>query len=373
MDTLSGFLDGPRARNAFLLRSIMSPPWSLRVQDEAPLTVVAVLTGTAWIIFDVDEPQLLGPGDLAIIRGPLPYTVADDPRSPPQVIIHPDQHCTSLSGESLAEEMNLGVRTWGNSASGSTTMLTGAYTTDGEISRRLLDALPRLIVIRRASWDTPLVGMVADEIGNDDPGQEVMLDRLLDLLLIAALRTWFARADTTTPPWYHAHTDPIIGRAIRLLTNEPAFQWSVANLAAEVGLSQGRTRSPIQRPCRRTANVLAGWLASGACSRLASRARIDRDRGRASCRLQQPVHLQRRVQAPVRPQPQGSPRTPKPVGLTFERVTDAHGPVPLLCECGVGERFPIFSRSASAEVKGLPCECVVVHCADVGLLGGPKQ
>lgn len=238
MDTLSAFLDGPRAHNAFLLRSIMSPPWSLRVQDEAPLTVVAVLTGTAWIIFDGDEPQPLGPGDLAIIRGPDPYTVADDPGSRPQVIIHPDQHCTSPSGESLAEEMKLGVRTWGNSLNGSTTMLTGAYTTDGEISRRLLDALPRLIVIRRSSWDTPLVGMVADEIGNDDPGQEVVLDRLLDLLLIAALRTWFARADAATPSWYHAHADPIIGRAIRLLTNEPAFQWTVANLAAEVGLSR---------------------------------------------------------------------------------------------------------------------------------------
>ena len=238
MDTLSAFLDGPRARDAFLLRSIMKPPWSLRVQDEAPLTVVAVLTGTAWIIFDNDKPQSLDHGDLAIIRGPLPYTVADDPSSQPQVIIHPDQHCTSPSGESLAEEMNLGVRTWGNSASGSTTMLTGTYTTDGEISRRLLEALPRLIVIRRSSWDTPLVGLLAEEIGNDKPGQEVVLDRLLDLLLIAALRTWFARADTATPPWYHAHADPAIGRAIRLLTNEPAVQWSVANLAAEVGLSR---------------------------------------------------------------------------------------------------------------------------------------
>ena len=75
------------------------------------------MTGDAWIIFDGDEPQPLGPGDLAIIRGPLPYTVANDPSSQPQVIIHPGQRCTTPSGESLAEEMNLGVRTWGNSAS----------------------------------------------------------------------------------------------------------------------------------------------------------------------------------------------------------------------------------------------------------------
>ena len=36
------------------------------------------------------------------------------------------------------------MRTWASPLNGSTTMLTGAYTTDGEISRRLLDALPRL-------------------------------------------------------------------------------------------------------------------------------------------------------------------------------------------------------------------------------------
>ena len=49
MDAIAGLLDGPRARDAFLLRSQMSPPWSLRVEDEAPLTVVAVVRGWAWL------------------------------------------------------------------------------------------------------------------------------------------------------------------------------------------------------------------------------------------------------------------------------------------------------------------------------------
>ena len=35
MDALTGLLDGPRARGAFLLRMIMEPPWSVRVQDHA--------------------------------------------------------------------------------------------------------------------------------------------------------------------------------------------------------------------------------------------------------------------------------------------------------------------------------------------------
>ena len=39
MDPLADLLDGPRARNAFLLRSVLDPPWALRIQDEAPLTL----------------------------------------------------------------------------------------------------------------------------------------------------------------------------------------------------------------------------------------------------------------------------------------------------------------------------------------------
>ena len=51
MDALVGFLNGPRARGAFLLRSVMDPPWSLRIRDEAPLTIAAVVRGTAWICY----------------------------------------------------------------------------------------------------------------------------------------------------------------------------------------------------------------------------------------------------------------------------------------------------------------------------------
>jgi len=40
MDAIAGLLDGPRAREAFLLRSSLAPPWSLRIQDQAPLTVL---------------------------------------------------------------------------------------------------------------------------------------------------------------------------------------------------------------------------------------------------------------------------------------------------------------------------------------------
>ena len=50
MDAVAGLLDGPRARGAFLLRTVLDPPWSMRIQDEAPLSVVAMVSGSAWIV-----------------------------------------------------------------------------------------------------------------------------------------------------------------------------------------------------------------------------------------------------------------------------------------------------------------------------------
>jgi AraC-like DNA-binding protein len=238
MDALAGLLDGPRARQAFLLRSVMDPPWSLRIQDEAPLTLVAMVRGSAWVVPDADAPIELHAGDVAIIRGPNPYTVADSPSTAPEIVIHPGQVCTTRAGEPLAETMYLGVRTWGNSRDGATTMLTGTYQMRNEVGARFLDALPMLVVLGADDWNCPLIPLLADEITKDDPGQEAVLDRLLDLLLIAALRAWFARPDAEAPSWYRAHGDPVVGPALRMLQHNPAHPWTVASLAAATGVSR---------------------------------------------------------------------------------------------------------------------------------------
>lgn len=238
MDAIVGLLDGPRALGAFLLRSIMNPPWSMRIEDRAPLTIVAVVRGRAWIEPDSGEAVRLGPGDTAIVCGPDPYTVADDPATPPQVLIHPGQRCTTLDGEDLAEAMGLGVRTWGNDPDGEAMMLTGTYQMRGEISQRLLGILPPVLVLPQDAWNCPLIPLLADEIVKDEPGQEAVLDRLLDLLLIAVLRAWFSRPEARAPSWYRAMSDPVVGRALRMLHNDPARPWTVATLATEVGASR---------------------------------------------------------------------------------------------------------------------------------------
>ncbi len=222
-----------------MLRTSMNPPWSLRIADEAPLTVLALARGHAWVMPDGSPiPCRLDAGDVAIFRGPDPYTVADDPATALQAIIHPGQRCTTVSGEELIEEWSLGVRTWGNSRDGVSVMLTGTYQLHNDVSQRLLRALPTLLVLRADELDSPLVPLLAAEIGKDEQGQEAVLDRLLDLLLITVLRAWFDRPDGRAPDWYRAHADPVVGHALRLMHHNPAHRWTLGELAREVGISR---------------------------------------------------------------------------------------------------------------------------------------
>ncbi|MGH3715341.1 MAG: AraC family transcriptional regulator [Micromonosporaceae bacterium] len=238
MDAIAALLDGPRAQGAFLLRTMLEPPWSLRIQDEAPLSVVAMVSGEAWVLPDRGERTRLGPGDVGVFRGPDPYTVADHPDTPPQVVIHPGQRCTTLDGQDLKQAMELGVRTWGNSPHGSTVMICGTYQMAGELGERLLAALPPLLVLAAGEWDCPVIPLLGAELVKDEPGQEAVLDRLLDLLLIAVLRAWFARPDAEAPAWYRAQSDPVVGRALRMMHHHPDKPWTVASLAAATGVSR---------------------------------------------------------------------------------------------------------------------------------------
>ncbi|GAA3690984.1 AraC family transcriptional regulator [Microlunatus aurantiacus] len=235
MDELAALLDGPRARGAFTLKVVMSAPWGLAVRDEAPLTVLAVTTGEAWLRVADSAPSRLLPGDVALLCGPEPYVVADSPDTVPGITILPGQVCVGPDGQHLAQTMSTGLSTWG-SPDGETTMLVGTYASDGEVGRRLVDALPRTLVRPAAESATPLVGLLAAELTAEHQGRGAALDRLVDLLVIDLVRTW-AR-DEASPGWLTGGADPCVAEALRLIQDDYGQPWTVASLARTVGLSR---------------------------------------------------------------------------------------------------------------------------------------
>ena len=238
MDNLGGLLDAPRARGAFALRAVMNSPWSLRDIADSPLTLIAGVAGKLWIDPDDGDSFQIGPGDIAIIRTPVQYNLADAPGSAPQVIIHPGQHCCDPDGNSLHDKMMHGVRTWGNDANGSTLFLVGAYEHLSDISGRLLRALPPVLSLSHGDWESPLVGLLCEEVTKDEPGQAAVLDRLLDLLVTAVLKAWFAQQDSNRPEWWRYQGDRIVERALHIMHENPAHPWTLEKLATESGASR---------------------------------------------------------------------------------------------------------------------------------------
>ena len=241
MDVVASLLEGPRARDAFVIRTQMAAPWALRIEDRAALTVVVVLDGGCRLDHDsLDAPLALDAGDLVVVRGPDPYTIGDAEGSRPRIRILPGNRPVLMNGDEIGQSMNLGLRTWGAVAEvGETTkLLTGIYNDVGEASRRLLDAIGAVVVRPGAAQASAYVGLLAAESLSDAAGQSAVLDRLLDLVLVDTIRDHFARQPQRAPGWYSALQDDLVGSALRAIHADPAAPWSVTGLAATVGLSR---------------------------------------------------------------------------------------------------------------------------------------
>lgn len=237
MDALADLLDGVRARGALFNRSIMTPPWSVRFTRTAPLTLYTMVRGRGWIVSSHASPVELATGDIAVACGPGPHTVADQPDTPPTCLVAAAHTCTDPHGRPL-DDTRLAPRTYGTVADAPDQLLSASYEIGAEVSRRLLSALPDLLVVPAGECPGPVTDLITREAACEAPGQQVVLDRLLDLLLVSVLRTWFDRPGAQTPAWYTAMADPVVGRALRLLHDDPARNWTVAALADTCAVSR---------------------------------------------------------------------------------------------------------------------------------------
>jgi len=238
MDVLDDLLAGTRARDGVFNLTILDPPWAIEIRDEAPLALATLVRGSGWITRDGIEPLRMEQGDVAIFTGTTPYVVGDSVETAPQLRIHPGGICEPLPGAPIDYSARLGVRTYGGRASGEVMVASGTYQLAGDVGRRLVTALPSVLVVPKAEVAAPVTDMISSEIQRDAPGQQTVLDRWLDLALITTLRAWFDQSESQAPGWYQAQTDPVAGAALRLLHEDPAYPWNVTELADRVGVSR---------------------------------------------------------------------------------------------------------------------------------------
>jgi AraC-like DNA-binding protein len=70
------------------------------------------------------------------------------------------------------------------------------------------------------------------------PGSREMLGRMMEVLFFEMLRRFIGRLPAGSIGWLGAVADPIVSRVLQRIHNEPMRDWTVEQLAAEVGSSR---------------------------------------------------------------------------------------------------------------------------------------
>lgn len=238
MDTLTDVLNHIRSSGALLSRTLADPPWSATFAERASLSLVTMLRGQAWIVDGV-ESHPLKPQDTAIVVGPAPFDVTSDPEASPapMYVQTATGLCLDAAGNT-ADSIALGTRTCGTQLDADDAMLTGSFTVTGRVADRLLSALPRVLVVPHAAQRTAALQLLEVEILREEPGQQAILDRLLDLVLVGTLRDWFALPEAKAPGWYRASSDPVVGAALAAIHEAPHQPWTIELLARQAHVSR---------------------------------------------------------------------------------------------------------------------------------------
>lgn len=226
MDLLNDHLLRARASGAVFARTVASPPWGLRLGGSIQLAVHAVVQGRGWLWLDdgETEPMRLTPGDVTLVRGGPDHSIGHEPGAE---CLDPETFRARHAGESVSDDPR------------ATIFLCGAYRLSGDIGRGLLAALPQVMPLTPAIGDPlrEVISLLSRELSASEPGQNTVLDRLLDVLLVLALRSSF-RESPTTPRWYRASADPRLKTALQAMHQDAARAWSVPELARISGLSR---------------------------------------------------------------------------------------------------------------------------------------
>jgi AraC-like DNA-binding protein len=230
MDVLSDVLVAMRTGRPSAARSASHAPWGVRFHQGKAAGCHVVLSGSCWLLSPECEPLALGVGDVLFTPHGDGYALVDRPGSP-IVDFEPEADETAP-----LDEMRI------DGAGPVTELLCAYYMFDPTRPHPLLADLPTIIHLPTRVGQHPSLRSAVELLGNElrDPraGTEAALPALIDMLLLYVLRAWLDEQHGDTVGWASALRDPAITTTLRQIHRHPDKPWTVADLAAQAGLSR---------------------------------------------------------------------------------------------------------------------------------------
>lgn len=203
--------------------------WGVRYPEFGQPSFALVLKGPCWLAVDAGTATTLDTGDFILFPATPGFTLASDADVTPKAM-------DPVAFEQHVDEVVHGDATTEPSVS----LLGGYFAFDPINASMLVDLLPRMLHIRATdpAIDSvaPVVELIKRETREARAGRALVLTRLIEVMLVEALRS--APADLQTTGLLAGLRDPRLATALRGIHTQPAHPWTLVTLAREAGMSR---------------------------------------------------------------------------------------------------------------------------------------
>ncbi|WP_172298413.1 AraC family transcriptional regulator [Pseudoruegeria sp. HB172150] len=224
-DPLSQVIQLLRPRAVFSKGISGAGRWAVRYTEFGQPGFCAVTEGSCRLAVDGEAPVVLEAGDFVLLPATPAFTMSGFEPAQPQLI---DSAVASATNEEVRYGRRDGppdLRQFG-----------GYFLFESPDADLLVSLLPRMIHIRGVARLTRLVRMVGEEAAAENVGRDLILARLVEILLIEALRSVPGKA--AEQGLLRGLADPRIAVALRQVHADTERSWTVESLAREAGMSR---------------------------------------------------------------------------------------------------------------------------------------
>lgn len=224
-DPLSEVIALLQPRTVYSKRISGAGAWGVRYSAFGQPSFCAVLEGRCQLAVDGAPPRTLEAGDFVLLPTTPGFVQSGFVKVKP-----------ALFTPEMRESPRGEVRHGDKHGPPDVRLLGGYFLFDSEDAALLVSLLPSVIHVSGVPRLTQLVELVGDEAIDRRPGRELVLKRLVEVLLIEALRA--TPAHDAPPGLLRGLADPRLAAAIRGMHGHLSRPWTVAELAKAAALSR---------------------------------------------------------------------------------------------------------------------------------------
>ncbi|WP_452031129.1 AraC family transcriptional regulator [Azospirillum palustre] len=203
--------------------------WRIRREGTGEPFYCAILEGKCRMMVNGHTPAVLEAGDFVMVPAMQEFINESPVPPPPGVFERPAE---IGPGQFRAGQFRTGCA----EGSPDLRMQVGHCVFDSPDAPLLVPLLPRTVIVRGEPRLLTVMQLVSDESQARRSARDLVLERLLEVLLIETFRC--AGSVEGAPGLARGLADPRLADALGAMHAEPGRSWTVAELAAEAGMSR---------------------------------------------------------------------------------------------------------------------------------------